>query len=155
MDDSRTSANAPKPELPVLRPKIYPVRYDATPDNRGGLFIRNDGEVAFDVTVEDATVGTDELKFWNGIANFAKDDGEALIRASIEISPRNGLTWDGLRDRMVKFDLWAIPLLIKYKDADNRGYRTLVKLERDITGISTRYLGQELGDSAEETKNRL
>lgn len=127
-----------------LRPLIIPVRYGKNPLNRHGLLIRNDGEPAFDVSIENAQVGTSTLKFWNDFPGLTKGDGEVLLESYIELSPSNGLSGNGLRDEMIRQAIEAITVDIKYKNANNSWFVTTCKLERDFQyGIRAGYIGQE------------
>jgi hypothetical protein len=131
-------------ELPALRPKIVPVRYGASLDRHYGLFVRNDGEPAFDISIENVSIGTSQLQFCTELQGLTKYEREVLFEASIELSPGSALLGSGLRDVMIKANIDAVPLSIKYKDGENRWYTTTCNLERDFRhGIRAGFIRQE------------
>jgi len=125
--------------LPVLRPKIIPIRWGRTPDNRFGLFVRNHGEPAFDIFVEEPVpLGTAKLKFWDRIyPALTKDDGELFIDSYIQLSRGVSLTASALRDQMIKADLDAITMKINYRDLD-QGWATVFDVVREFWGDGLR-----------------
>ena len=126
-------------ELPALRPKIIPVRCGRTPDNRFGLFVRNDGEPAFDISVEEpVAIGTAKLKFWDRIyPGLTKEDGELFIESNIELANGLSLTGSALRDQIFKADLSAVTLKIKYRDLA-QGWLTVFDVVFDFWGDGLR-----------------
>jgi hypothetical protein len=145
-----TSPPTPLPQqtadLPATRPKLFPVRYVAkSRDHRYGLVIKNNGEPAFDVSIESVEIGKARLKFETDRPSLTMDDGDVLFVAWIEESPGSGLLGSGLRNVMIKKNASAIPVSVKYKDGDNRWYRTICNLERDFHyGIRAGFSRQEL-----------
>jgi len=134
--------------LPALRPKVVPVRWGQTPDRRFGLFVRNDGEPAFDLSLEEpVSIGTAKLEFWERVyPGLTKADGEFFIDSWIELSHGAGTTGSALRDEMLKANLDAVTLKIRYRDIDNQGWVTLFELVRDFwgTGLRVSSVRQEL-----------
>lgn len=133
-------ATLPKPlELPALRPKIIPIRWDKSPDGYHGLFVRNDGEPGFDISIEEpVTIGTAKLDFWNKVhSGLTKEDGEFLFDAHIRLSQGSGTTGGALREEMVKANVEEIDLKIKYRDLEH-SYVTTCKLVRDFWGTGIR-----------------
>jgi hypothetical protein len=129
------------------RPKIVPIRFGRTPDNRFGLFVRNDGTAAFDIAVEEPVlVGTAKLHFWDRIyPGLTTQDGELFIEACIELSPGSGLGASALRDLMVKADLESVTLKITYRDFDNNGWLSQCEILREVwaQGLRVASLKQE------------
>lgn len=113
-------------ELPASRAKLIPIRLGRTPNNRFGLFTRNDGEPAFDISIEEPVrLGTSKLQFWNRTyPGLTKEAGELFIEANIEVSTGYALTAGALRDQMIKADLEAITLKIRYRDLENKWVTT-------------------------------
>jgi hypothetical protein len=129
--------------LPALRPKIVPFKWGRTPDNHTGLFVRNDGEPAFDVSIEEPVlIGRSKLQFWNRIhPGLTKADGQLLIEANIELATGYALTADGLRGEMIKGDLDAITLKIRYGDMDGQKWVTSCEVVREVWGDGMRVSG--------------
>ena len=145
-DLKRESATS-ESSMPLARPKIYPTAFgENARDRRSGLFIRNDGEAAFDVTVHDVPFGTAKLQFWSVVPVLTKDKGDVLVEGHIELQRGSGTFATALMGQMVAFDLPDIPVKITYKDADNNWYATECKLERDVltrgSGIAVKYIAQ-------------
>jgi hypothetical protein len=120
--------------LPSLRPKVVPVKFGRTPDSKYGLFVRNDGEPALDLSLQEPIqIGTAKLKFWERTyPGLTKEQGELLVDAEIELSQGHGLTASALRDQMIKADLEAITLTIRYRDLDNRHWITTFDVVREF-----------------------
>lgn len=133
-----------KNRLPELRPKIVPVRYARSADGYYGLFVRNDGEAAFEVYIGEVMIGTSRLRFWNEFPGLDKSDGEKLFDAHLELSPGSGQTGEGLRDEMIRQNIESAVISIFYKDFENHWYLTKCKLARDFQhGIRPGFEGQE------------
>lgn len=126
--------------IPADRPKIIPVRFGRTPDNRCGLAVRNDGTAAFDIAVEEPVlVGTAKLHFWDRtFPGLTTKDGELFIDANIELSPGSGLGASALRDLMVKADLESVTVKITYRDFDNNRWLTQCEILREVWGDGLR-----------------
>jgi hypothetical protein len=141
--------------LLALAPRVVGVRFGIqTSDNRSGLWVMNDGEPAYDVTMPDVVqVGTSKLLFHTKIVpRLTKSDSEVLCEAWIEREPHNILLADGLFDQMVSQRIDAIEVPIGYKDGDNRGYVTRCRIERNVSvngGIAVRYVEQKLENAAQ------
>jgi hypothetical protein len=122
------------------RPKITPVRFGRTPDNRYGLFVRNDGTPAFDIAVEEPVLlGTAKLHFWDRtFPGLTTQGGELFIDANIELSPGSGLGASALRDLMVKADLESVTVKITYRDFDNNRWLTQCEILREVWGDGLR-----------------
>jgi hypothetical protein len=139
--------------LPASRPRVVGVRYGLQrSDNRAGLFLANEGEPAYDVTVPDVTFGTSKLVFHNrSIARLVKADGDVLCETWVEREPHIGLLGDGLFHEMVSQRVDVIELPIRYKDGDNCFYITRCQIERDVSangGLAVRYIDQKLDGSS-------
>jgi hypothetical protein len=120
--------------LPMLRPRIVPVKFGKTPMNQFGLFIRNHGEPAFDISVQEPVlIGTAKLKFWDRtFSGLTKDDGELFIDSEITLASGLGLTASALRDQMIKADLGTLTLKILYRDFDNARWVTSFDVVREF-----------------------
>jgi hypothetical protein len=107
--------------LPALRAKIVPVRFGRSPDNRHGMFVRNLGEPAFDISVEEPiSIGTSKLKFWDRVhAHLSREDGELLMECAIEL-PDAGMLLGSPRDKMIAAGLERVPMKIRYRDLDTQ-----------------------------------
>lgn len=129
--------------LPALRPRIAPVKWGRAADNRCGLFVRNDGEPAFDISVEEPVlIGKAKLQFWDRVhPGLTKADGEMLIEANIELATGYGLTASALRDEMLKADLDVIMLKIRYGDIDGQKWITSCDVVREFWGTGMRISG--------------
>lgn len=149
LDELHRPHPAPQPKKPNTvttysispdRPKITPVRFGRTPDNRYGLFVRNDGTPAFDIAVkEPVLLGTAKLHFWDRtFPGLTTQDGELFIDANIELSPGSGLGASALRDLMVKADLESVIIKITYRDFDNNRWLTQCEILREVWGDGLR-----------------
>jgi hypothetical protein len=138
-----------------LKPLIVPLRYGPSPLLAGkhrmgyhGLIVANHGEPAYDVSIltNEVQIGTSKLKFRDSKSIFTKADGEAFFTASIELSPGSSLFGNGLFDEMRKHHVDSITVELIYKDAENRWYKTISGIERNVSevgGLSVRYVRQE------------
>lgn len=137
-------------------PKIRALRYGKEPPRgAAGLVITNDGEPAYDVYIPEIRIGTSLLRINCEIARLTHSDGDKLCEAWIQTSPNSSALGSGLRDEMVKQNISSIDIPIQYKDDENRRYRTLCKLERNVRalgGLAVRYVRQE---QSRETMNNL
>jgi hypothetical protein len=129
--------------LPALRPRIAPVKWGRAPDNRCGLFVRNDGESAFDISVEEPVlIGKAKLQFWDRVySGLTKADGEMLMEAHIETATGYGLAASGLRDEMLKAEMDVVTLKIKYGDIDGQKWMTSCDVVREFWGTGMRISG--------------
>jgi hypothetical protein len=147
----KLKARKSKADLPLLRPKIVPVRYGRqTSDGRYGLFIENFGEPAFDVSVAaPVAFGGAKLVFLRDFPNLTKAQGEVLLESHIEKRPHDidlGDLFGQMRIRGIR----EIAFPISYRDGDNNRYLTHCRIERDVMkegGLAVRFVGQELGKS--------
>jgi hypothetical protein len=137
-----------------LKPLVVPVRFGRSPvtDRHSlghhGLIVVNHGEPAYDLSIltSEISVGSSKLKLAGGQSTFTKSDGAAFFAAHIEISPGSSLLGDGLFDEMRKQRVDSISVALIYKDAENRWYKTIGKIERDVSepgGLSVKYVGQK------------
>jgi hypothetical protein len=136
---------------------IVAVRYGSRPsDNRCGLFIVNDWDIAYDVSIGNVPFGTSKLVFHNAdIPRLSKADGEQLCETWIEKAPHDLLLGSGLFHEMVAQKVAQFDFEINYKDASTIRYRTLCSIERDVLapgGLVVRYLGQEVRTVPKPTK---
>jgi hypothetical protein len=130
-------------QLPAARPKIVPIRWGKGPDRRTGLIIRNDGEPAFDITVDDPIqIGTATLDFRNRVhSGLTQAEGTLLAEACIRLSQGSITGGDALRDLMVKADLAAISLVIRYRDINSQAYVTRCDVVNEFWGEGLRISG--------------
>jgi len=136
-------------EMPASRPRVIAVRYGKrASDNRSGLFLANEGEPAYDITLPDVQFGSSKLVFHGrDITRLVKSDGEHLCETWVEQSSGNGLLGNGLFSEMVSQRVTEIAIPIRYKDGDNIHYVTRCKIKRDVAatgGLAVRYVGQEM-----------
>ena len=111
-----------------------------------GLFVKNDGEPAYDLAVSGALVGTSKLTFETDKPRLASDEGEVFFGAWIETSPHNTIMGNGLFDEMRSNNVPSIEITLTYKDEENRWFKTICKIERDVLahgGLNVRYVCQE------------
>jgi hypothetical protein len=128
-----TLADKSTASLAANRPKIVPVRFGRSADNRYGLFVRNDGEPALDLRLDEPVpIGTAKLMFWNRtFAGLSKEQGELFIDSEIELAGGSSLL-GGLREQMVHANLESLPLKIHYRDLDNRNWATSFNVIREF-----------------------
>lgn len=115
-----------------------------------GLFVKNDGEPAYDVAVSEPHIGTSVLKFETDKPRIAKEDGEEFFPSWIETSPRHLIMGSGLFEEMRKQNIPEIEVTLTYKDSRNRWYQTLSRIERDVMahgGLTVRYVRQERAEA--------
>jgi hypothetical protein len=154
------------------RPRVVPVRYGkldegirrvggvwAKPDGsrfgteevllgrhlgKYGLFVVNEGaEAAYDISVSEPHVGTAKLQFETDKTRLSNGEGEAFFPALI--AKGNGAFGFGseLFEEMRQQQIPEIEVILKYKDANNRWYRTVGKIERDVLahgGLTVRHV---------------
>ncbi len=127
-------------------PRIVPVEHGITkPGQWRGLIIANDGEPAYSISFPSVQVARSKMVFTRGISRLAKEDGKIHCEYWIEQEPGSGSP-GGLFEEMVRQNIDAIELPIRYKDGGNQWYETTVKLERDVmapTGIQAEYVAQK------------
>jgi hypothetical protein len=144
------------------RPLIIPLRYGAAPTSAGkhlmgyhGLVVANHGEPAYDVSVltSEIPIGTSKLQLEGIRPTLTKTDGDAFFRAGILESPRHGIMGSGLFDEMRRHHVAEIIVELIYKDAENRWYKTVGKIERNVSepgGLSVRYIRREQTEQPKE-----
>jgi hypothetical protein len=136
--------------LPTSRPCVVPVRYGKDDrNNRTGILLVNETDlVGYDISIPDIPVGSSRLHFWGKVLpRLAKSDGQALLESAIEVSKGSALLGNGLSQEMVRQKIDSISFLITYKDADNRHYTTIARIERDVLspdGLTARFVEQTL-----------
>lgn len=116
-----------------------------------GLFVKNDGEAAFDVVAAEIKIGTSKLLFETDKPRLAKEDGEEFFGAWIELGPdehtvNTSALGSGLFEEMRYKNIAEVPVILTYKDAENHWYKTIGKIERDVMatgGLTVRYVKQE------------
>ena len=145
----RPKAETHDGKLPAIRPRVIAVQYGSRQsDKRSGLFLVNEGEPAYDISVPSVQFGSAKLVFHaSDIPRLVKSDGEQLCEASIEQSPGHSLLGNGLFSEMIAQHITEIEIPIRYKDGDNIYYVTTCKIERDVTakgGLAVRYVHQRL-----------
>jgi len=137
------AADSDNPDPTAIRPKIIPVRWGGTPDRRYGLILRNDGEPALDLSIDEPiSLGDAVLDFWHRTySGLTQANGDLLAEACIKL--RNGSITDGsaLRDVMQKADLGSIPLAIRYRDIDGHTYITRCEVVNEFWGEGLRVSG--------------
>lgn len=135
-----------------LKPFVVPLRYGRTPGKHEighyGLFVANHGEPAYDVSVstDEFPIGTSKLRFDGSKPTFTKADGEAFFIGTIEDSPHHHIMGGALFEQMRKHQINEITVELVYKDAENHWYKTIGKVERNVSapgGLSVRYVQQK------------
>jgi hypothetical protein len=134
----------------LAKPRIVAVRYDRDkPGERSGLIVENEADSsAFNVSIPDneIPIGDAWLIFSsNAISRLTKENGRAVIEAWIKQSPRVTVMGGGLFDEMVRQTVVELTVSIVYKDGDNRWYKSVCKIERDIHapgGLRTEFVRQ-------------
>lgn len=109
-------------ELPAARPKIVPVKWGKTADGRSGLILRNDGEPAFEITIDEPIqIGSAKLTFWDRTyPGLTQANGELLADACITLQQGSGTDGTALRDLMIKADISALALAVRYRGLDEK-----------------------------------
>jgi hypothetical protein len=115
------------------------VRWDRYPNAFHGLFIRNDGEPALDISVDEPVlIGQSRLGFWERTyPGLTKEQGELFIDCHIGLRGGHGTTGGALRDLMVKADIESLPLTIRYRDLE-KTYLTKCNIVREVWGNGLR-----------------
>lgn len=132
------------------RPRIVAVRYGSLRGSSKayyGLVVVNEGESAYDVSIPESaiSIGSARLMFRSGISRLTKEQGEALIEAWIETGPHESRFGSDLFDQMRKANIPRLAVSITYKDGDNRWYKTLCEIARDVHapgGLTARFIRQ-------------
>lgn len=131
-----------------LKPFVVPISYGRSPGKHEmgyyGLVVANHGEPAYDVSVstDEIPIGTSKLTFAGNKPTFTKADGEAFFVGVIEVSPHSHIMGSGLFEEMIKHHVNEITVELIYKDAENQWYKTIGKIERNVSapgGLSVRY----------------
>lgn len=132
--------------LPAQRPIVIPTGYGRSADGYAGLFVKNEGEPAFDVSIPGIIpIGHSKMSSWNALPHFDKADGEKLFDVQIEMGNGVGTFGTGLRDELIRANREAVEVPIRYKDFNNQWYLTICSLERHFQlGIYARFVRQEL-----------
>jgi hypothetical protein len=145
------------------RPLVIPIWYGAAPPSVGkhmmghhGLVVANHGEPAYDVSVltNEIQIGTSKLQLEGNRPTLTKADGDAFFKAGILESPGHGILGNGLFDEMRRHHVAEIIVELIYKDAENRWYKTVGKIERNVSepgGLSVRYIRREPTKQSNET----
>jgi TIR domain-containing protein len=151
----RQKFQPPSKPAPVrAKPLIVPLRYGRSPllgkhsMGHHGLIVANHGEPAYDVSVltSEVRVGPSKLKLDGSKSTLTKADGDAFFEASIERSPGSWILGSGLFDEMRNYQIDSITVALVYKDAENRWYKTICEIERNVNeigGLSVKYVRQE------------
>jgi hypothetical protein len=145
-NENKADKNAAMDALPVIRPIVTPTRYGKSADGYTGLFVKNDGDPAFNVSISEIRVGQSHLEFWNELPRFDKSDGERLLGEHITTVNGSGTSGvNALRDEMIRANLESVIVRIRYMDLNRQWYVTNCELSRDSQlGIRAGFLGQEL-----------
>jgi hypothetical protein len=137
------------------KPLVVPLRYGPAPIHTGkhllghhGLIVVNHGEPAYDVSLltSEVQIGTSKLRFEGSKPILTKTDGDAFFLATITESPGHHTLGNGLFDEMRTQRVDDIIVALIYKDAENHWYKTVGKIERNVSepgGLSVRYVRQE------------
>ena len=138
-----------------LKPLVVPLRYGPSPlqarkhsMGHHGLIVANHGEPAYDVSIltSEVQIGASKLCFEGSKSTFTKSDGDAFFAAAVELSPHSHIMGSALFDEMRKQGVDDITVELIYKDAENRWYKTIGKIERNVSevgGLMVRYVRQE------------
>lgn len=134
----------------LARPRIVPVRYGRdNAEGRYGLIIENEAESsAFDISIADSEIpiGPAWLTFSGGISRLTKGSGQAFIEAGIRLPSRTSLFGNALFEEMRKHQVVLVAVNITYKDGDNRWYKSVCQIERDVlakNGLTTRFVRRQ------------
>jgi hypothetical protein len=114
-----------------------------------GLILVNDGEPAYEIGTYSpfVTFGTLKLRFSNTINRLTREDGEAQISTWIERSEGGAVLGSGLFEIMRQEAIREVSVPVLYKGAKNRWYKSICKIERDVTvsgglGVKTDFRGR-------------
>ncbi|MGZ4813390.1 MAG: hypothetical protein ACXVZI_11525, partial [Terriglobales bacterium] len=100
---------------------------------------------AFDVSIPSVKIGAAELEFWNEFPGLDKSDGEVLFAAHLTLPNGSGADGGSLRDELIRANLEAVTIDIRYRDFGKQWYVTRCELARDVYhGIRAGTLGREL-----------
>ena len=97
------------------KPCVVPVRSGRDKsEGRYGLFIANEGESAYDISVlkKRVPIGSAQLVLQHGVSRLTKESGEVLIQAWIEVPSRVNMTGDALFNEMVRYRISAVTVQI-------------------------------------------
>ena len=138
-------------QLPAQRPKVRAISYGLIPAKGShGLLISNDGEPAYDISIPPIRIGNAVLNIECDVPRLSYSSGDVPCEAWIETSPNNISTGNSLFEVMRRLAIAEIEIPILYKDEDNRWYKTLSKIERNVKakgGLLVRYVDQTAVDS--------
>lgn len=139
-------------QLGVRPPKVRALGYGLIPAKGShGLLIANDGEPAYDISIPPIQIGSAVLNIECDVPRLAHSTGDVACEAWIETSPNNISTGNSLFEVMRRQAIAEIDVPILYKDEDNRWYRTLSKIGRNVKaqgGLLVRYVEQTAVDSS-------
>ena len=143
------AAQSQPASLPTSPPKVVPVRYR---ESMQGLLIANDGESAYDISIDPIKLGSRTVSF-KGIQRLSRD---AKFWAKVEISDGEScVTLGGLGDALVKWMQatgdWqkTFTLCIRYRgfEDEHAFWISVCELQRDVGtsdgGVSVRFLRRE------------
>lgn len=105
------------------------------PTGEWGLIVVSDEEPAYEISIYPSVVvfNGNKLHFGNRITRLTKLDGEAEISAWIETPDRGSVLGSGLFEFMRQNRIDEINISVLYKGARNRWYKSICKIERDVT----------------------
>ncbi len=134
-------------QMPEERPKVRAVSYGLI-QSKGfhGLLITNDGEPAYAVSIPRIQIGTAVLNIECDVPRLTHNRGDIPCQAWIEKSPHDFEMGSGLFELLRKQSIAGIDLPIHYRDDENRWYRTLSRIERNVKasgGLEVRFVRQE------------
>lgn len=137
------------PPREIATPSIVLVRY-GNPPQAGishGLFIANDSEVpAYEISIPDISLGSLTVTFSCNLPRLVKAEGEQFCEAWIKRGPNDEIGGSALFGEMVRLNVEAIDVPVRFKNGENCWYQTMCRIERDVAttaGLRVAYVKRE------------
>lgn len=125
-------------------PRIVPVRYEK---ERRGLFIANDGEPAYEISIQNVPLDSLTIKFINTFARLVNADGKKFCEVWIQRSPHDEIGGGSLYDKMVEKSRESLEFRIRYRGENPpRWYESVCTVRRNVEvpgGLEVFYIRQE------------
>jgi len=136
-DEAKAALERAKAQRSDNGPRVVPTKFDKNPEYFRGLFIRNFGEPAYDVSIPPIMIGKCRATFdCKGERSMLTDsDGEAYYDVWIDEAGKPGRA-GALFEVMQENRIPSVEFKIKYKDFEQQWYVTNGTFEVDVTAKS-------------------